>query len=159
MAPHHPRPSWPSPPATSREVVEPRFKLWVERDGEIVLSDFRIWLLQTVAATGSLRRAAQHMGISYRRAWGKLRELESNLGLSLLRSTVGGAGGGATELTPLGSELVARYALFRERATAAVQAAFIEAFGETAVATATPSVAPSAPDATRRPRPARAGAG
>ena len=93
--------------------LEPRIKLWVEKDGLLVLSDYRVQLLRHVAETGSLAEAAQRMGLSYRRAWGKIREIERNLGVTLVQSEVGGAGGGGSHLTRQGERLVALYQRFR----------------------------------------------
>jgi molybdate transport system regulatory protein len=109
--------------------VQPRVKLWLERDGRIVMSDYRLRLLQLVAETGSLADAAQRMDLSYRRAWGKVKELERNLGVPLVHSVPGGAGGGHSEITPEGLDLLRRYAEFHRRAAEAVQQAYDDAFG------------------------------
>jgi molybdate transport system regulatory protein len=103
-----------APPASrsERARLEPRIKLWVERDGRLVLSDYRVRLLQQIAETGSLAEAAQRMGLSYRRAWGKVREIEQNIGVRLVQSEVGGAGGGGSRLTREGERLVALYQRF-----------------------------------------------
>lgn len=95
--------------------MEPRIKLWVEKDGHLVLSDYRVQILQLVAETGSLAEAAERLGLSYRRVWGKVREIERNLGLSLVESAVGGVGGGSSTLTEDGKRLVALYQRFRRR--------------------------------------------
>jgi len=100
-------------PKDERLDLEPRIKLWVEKDGLLVLSDFRVQLLQHVGETGSLAEAAERMGLSYRRAWGKVREIERNLGRRLVDSEAGGAGGGGSRLTPDGERLVALYRRFR----------------------------------------------
>jgi molybdate transport system regulatory protein len=97
-----------------RLAMEPRIKLWVEKDGLLVLSDYRVQLLRHIAETGSLSEAAQRMGLSYRRAWGKLREMEQNLGVTLVESEIGGAGGGGSHLTRQGERLVALYQRFRQ---------------------------------------------
>ena len=109
--------------------MTPRLKLWIERDGRIALSDYRVRLLVLVRDSGSLARAAARMGLSYRRAWGKVKELERNLDLPLVQSAVGGAGGGHTEITPEGRELLRRYAEFQSRAEAAVNEAYRATFG------------------------------
>src|SRR5437762_1782841 len=70
--------------------MEPRVKLWLERNGRIVMSEYRLRLLALVAETGSLAEAAEQMGLSYRRAWGKIKELERNLDLPLVESAAGG---------------------------------------------------------------------
>ena len=113
--------------------MEPRVKLWLERDGRIVMSDYRLRLLSLVAETGSLAEAAQRMGLSYRRAWGKIKELERNLGLPLVQSAVGGPGGGHTQITPEGRDLLHRYADFQRRVEDAVQRAYAAAFVGSAV--------------------------
>jgi molybdate transport system regulatory protein len=109
--------------------LQPRVKLWLEQDGRIVMSDYRLRLLALVEETGSLAEAAERMGLSYRRAWGKVKELERNLGLPLVQSVAGGAGGGHTAITDEGRDLLRRYAEFQHRAAAAVQSAYEAAFG------------------------------
>lgn len=107
----------------------PRSKLWLESEGRLVMSDYRLRLLQLIGESGSLAAAAAAMGLSYRRAWGKIKELEANLGYPLVRSEVGGAGGGHTALTPEGQALLNAYARFRDRVEAAVRQAFDEELG------------------------------
>ncbi len=121
-----------SPPKRDdeRSHLEPRIKLWVEKDGSLVLSDYRVRLLRCVAETGSLAEAAQRMGLSYRRAWGKVREIERNLGLSLVESEVGGAGGGGSRLTKDGERLVAIYQRFRRKMEGDLGREFRELFKE-----------------------------
>lgn len=98
-------------PTTKKERLrlEPRLKLWLEKDGLLALSDYRVQLLHLVGETGSLAEAAERMGLSYRRAWGKVREIERNLGVTLVESEAGGAGGGSSHLTTHGERLVALY--------------------------------------------------
>lgn len=102
----------------------PRQKLWLEADGRLVMSDYRVRLLELVAETGSLAEAAAALGLSYRRAWGKVKELEANMGRALVRSEVGGAGGGRTALTPDAEALVAAYRRFQERVEREVERAY-----------------------------------
>jgi molybdate transport system regulatory protein len=104
--------------------VVPRQKLWLERDGRVVMSDYRVRVLELVAETGSLAKAATVMGLSYRRAWGKVKELEANLGMPLVQSEVGGAGGGHTALTLEGQALVNAYHRFQERLATELAQAF-----------------------------------
>ncbi len=112
--------------------VTARQKLWLELDGRIVMSDYRARLLELVASTGSLAQAASTMGLSYRRAWGKVKELEGNLQLRLVQSEVGGAGGGHTTLTPAGEAFVAAYRRFQDRMARELEAAYREELGTTA---------------------------
>ena len=64
--------------------MEPKSKLWIEKDGKLALSDYRVRLLKLIDETGSLSDAASQMQLSYRRAWGKVKEIEANLGLRLV---------------------------------------------------------------------------
>ena len=102
----------PAPTARGAEPagpVDPRSKVWLERDGEVVLSEWRVELLAAIDETGSLVRAAEKLEVPYRTAWYKLREAEERLGLSLVETQSGGADGGGSRLTPVGRELVARF--------------------------------------------------
>lgn len=85
-------------------------------------------LLQHIDETGSLAAAAERMGLSYRRAWGKIKEIESNLGVRLVESEAGGAGGGHTRLTDSGREMVERFRLLRARLQADLEREFQETF-------------------------------
>ncbi len=110
--------------------MNPRLKLWVEKDGLIVFSDYRAELLDNIARTGSISGGAERMGLSYRRAWGKIKEIERNLGTRLVQSEAGGPRGGRTSLTPIGEEILARYRAFRAAAQADVGRAFTQAFSD-----------------------------
>ncbi|MCI0776715.1 MAG: LysR family transcriptional regulator [Chloroflexi bacterium] len=118
------------PARAERLELEPRIKLWVEKDGHLVLSDYRVRILQLVRETGSLAQAAERLGLSYRRVWGKVREIEQNLGLSLVESEVGGAGGGGSSLTEDGERLVALYERFRRRMEGELGKEFRQLFKE-----------------------------
>jgi molybdate transport system regulatory protein len=89
--------------------LQPRLKLWLETRQGTVFGGFRVELLEAVRETGSLAEAAQRTGLSYRRAWGKIREMEGNLGATLVQSEKGGAARGGSRLTPEAERLVAQY--------------------------------------------------
>jgi molybdate transport system regulatory protein len=69
----------------------------------------KIELLETIEQTGSLRQAAQTLGMSYRRAWLLLDALNRSFTEPAAIASVGGQGGGGARLTPFGVELVKRY--------------------------------------------------
>lgn len=75
-------------------------------------------LLHGVERLGSLRAAAQDMGMAYSKAWRILREAEDQLGFKLLASSAGGRNGGGARLTPEGERFLAAY----EAWTAALRA-------------------------------------
>lgn len=108
--------------------MEPCAKVWIERDGKLMLSDYRVRLLRLIEESGSLADAAKAMGLSYRRAWGKVKEIERNLGVKLLESAAGGSGGGGSRLTDEARALVERYERFRADTDSALRESFERAF-------------------------------
>jgi len=122
----------------------PRQKLWLEEDGKIVMSDYRLRLLEIVADSGSLAQAANELSLSYRRAWGKVKELEANLGFPLVQSAVGGAGGGHTSLTAEGKALIAGYRRFKQRMDDALRQAYAEEIAPVAGDAGRPAEEPAA---------------
>src|SRR5690606_27330093 len=115
---------------TEQPPVEIRVKCWAERDGALVLSDWRIDLLAAVEKHGSLSAAAEEFAVAYRVAWGKIREMEDGLGVKLLHGRSGGAGGGGSALTPAGQALVERYQQFRAGLDELVARRFAEVLGD-----------------------------
>lgn len=81
--------------------MEPKFNLWLEVEGEVVLSIWRARLLRAIQETGSISAAAAQLGIHYRTAWQKINEMETRLGQKLVDTQTGGPGGGGASLTPL----------------------------------------------------------
>ena len=108
--------------------MEPKFNLWIEQKGEVVLSAWRVGLLEAIEAAGSISAAADELHIPYRRAWEKVQEMEHGLGYKLVDTAVGGAGGGGAHLTPKGREAVAQFQSFAEGFEAEVRRRYEEAF-------------------------------
>jgi len=86
-----------------------RFKIWSEVENRPLLGPGRYRLLSALRQTGSINAAASDTGISYRRAWAQIREMESLLGHPLIVSNRGGTSGGGTELTPEALRLIQQY--------------------------------------------------
>ncbi|HWR02984.1 MAG TPA: LysR family transcriptional regulator [Humidesulfovibrio sp.] len=63
-----------------------RLHLWLEHGEELYFGMGRAQLLMNVERLGSIKRAAEHMGMSYRAAWGKLQQSERALGVKLLEN-------------------------------------------------------------------------
>ena len=85
-------------------------------------------LLHGVEETGSLRAAAQAMGMSYTKALKLLRTAEQSLGFPLTRRSTGGRDGGGSCLTPQGKECLARYEQYRDACIQANRALYLEFF-------------------------------
>jgi 8-oxo-dGTP diphosphatase len=87
-------------------MYEFKSKNWIEKDGKVIMGEGRATLLKHIVEFGSLTRAAEEMGMSYRHAWGIVQEINDAVGKEILHSERGGADGGATELTDDGKKLL-----------------------------------------------------
>lgn len=80
-----------------------RMHLWLESGESVYFGMGRVMLLDKIEEHGSLRKAAEAMGMSYRAAWGKLRATEDILGVVLVESA--GTRRGGCHLTPEGKRI------------------------------------------------------
>ena len=96
-------------PRSARRHVELQGTLWVSVGGQGLGGADRIGLLRAIVEHGTLTRAAQAMGISYKGAWDTLNTMNGHAGQPLVERVTGGRGGGSTRLTPYGLRLVQRY--------------------------------------------------
>ena len=71
-------------------------------------------LLQLIGETGSLRGAAQQMGLSYSKALRLVQHAEKELGFALTCKTIGGRGGGGSTLTAEARQFLERYEAYRD---------------------------------------------
>ena len=69
----------------------------------------KIALLEHIDSSGSLSQAARELGMSYRRAWLLLDDLNRAFTEPVATASAGGAGGGGAFLTPFGKKLVFAY--------------------------------------------------
>ena len=87
-------------------------------------ADRRIAILREIDKGGSISQAARTVGVSYKAAWQALATLTNLAGVALVGRAVGGVGGGGTQLTDAGRELLqAADALVRVRAQVAADVA------------------------------------
>lgn len=109
--------------------MRPRSNLWIEQDGEVVLSRWRVDLLRAIDQTGSINAAAEKMMVSYHRAWEKLHEMETRLGVTLVETQTGGVHGGGARLTAAAREYITHFDQFCEGMDELVARRFDKAFG------------------------------
>ena len=84
-----------------------RLHLWLERGGDTLMGLGRLQLLERVDSEGSLKRAAESLGMSYRAAWGKIKRSEEVFGVQLLGQA--GAGRTGSCLTEAGRAMAAAF--------------------------------------------------
>jgi molybdate transport system regulatory protein len=86
------------------------YGVWLtKRESEGRLDDKLVKLLAEIRINGSLRSAADSIGLSYRKAWGDIRKAEEFIGFALVEKIRGGRHGGLSRLTAGGEELVAAF--------------------------------------------------
>jgi molybdate transport system regulatory protein len=79
-------------------------------------------LLERVAQQGSIRSAAASMGMSYRKAWLLMQEMQDTFNGAVVTTEIGGSDGGGTKLTELGTNLLKTYRRIEGRALRAAEA-------------------------------------
>jgi len=99
-----------------------RYEMWLETIGkERILDGEGFDLLLDLDQTGSLTASARNLGVSYRKAWGMLNEVERHLGFMLTEKRRGGAAGGRTVLSEKGVQLVRAYNSLRHETDIAMK--------------------------------------
>lgn len=84
-------------------------RLWIDIEGQGTAGYGRIRLLELIGETGSIKKAAETMGMSYKAAWDNINQLNEIYGKNLVERTTGGRGGGGTKLTEHGRNLIKTY--------------------------------------------------
>lgn len=93
-----------------------RFRLRVTRGDEIAVGPGKVALLEAIREHGSITVAARNIGMSYRRAWLLLDEMNRLMRKPLTASAQGGQRGGGSVVTPEGEKLIELYRQIEERA-------------------------------------------
>ena len=104
--------------AAAPPVLSVRLRVLAGED--VALGPGKAELLSAIAQTGSIRKAAQVLGISYMHAWLLIQIMNRYFSAPLVHTARGGQKGGGAGLTEEGHAVLA---LFREMAADAVQAA------------------------------------
>ena len=91
--------------------VAPEFKLRMRiTQGDLIaIGPGKIALLEALDEAGSITAAAKALGMSYRRAWLLVDELNQSLRAPAVVTAAGGAQGGGSRLTDSGRALVTLY--------------------------------------------------
>ncbi|MDR3673816.1 MAG: LysR family transcriptional regulator [Holophaga sp.] len=83
-------------------------------------------LLDAIQAAGSISAAARSLGMSYRRAWLLVDEMNRCFRTPVVEAHLGGTGGGGAKVTDLGQEALRRYRELQDLAWVAVRGALQE---------------------------------
>ncbi len=82
-----------------------RFKVWLEKEGEPIISEGKYRLLKEIDKTGSILEATRRLGLTYKRAISQIKAMEDRLGKKVLERK---RGSGA-KLTKEGRDLLEVY--------------------------------------------------
>ena len=86
-----------------------RIKLRLEYDSPLILGPGKAELLARIGRLGSISAAAREMGMSYKRAWTLVEEMNTAFAEPVIDRARGGAGGGGASVTRTGEEVLAHY--------------------------------------------------
>lgn len=93
-----------------------QFRTRFYREDGIALGPGKIAMLEAIAQTGSISAAARQMGMSYKRAWTLIEEVNRGFRTPAVAKVAGGTHGGGASLTPVGQTLVREYRAMEDAA-------------------------------------------
>jgi molybdate transport system regulatory protein len=95
------------------------YNVWLENKEtkHIIINDELFCLLLLIEKENSLMRASEEFGVSYRKAWGLIKEAEMELKICLVKRQRGGDKGGRSELSSDGKILIEAYNELKEEIT------------------------------------------
>jgi len=76
----------------------------------------KVDLLEAIRAQGSISAAARHLGMSYRRAWLLVEQINEALSEPAVATATGGQHGGGSVLTPVGERVIELFRTIEELA-------------------------------------------
>ena len=85
-------------------------KTWMENEKkELLFGKGKTEVLLEIQRVGSIAKAAQNLGMNYKKAWSHIKLLQKNLDDTLVITQKGGGADSGTTLTPLASEYISKY--------------------------------------------------
>lgn len=85
------------------------FRMRIRRGETVALGPGKVALLEAIREHGSISAAARSLGMSYRRAWMLIDELNRSLKSPATVAEQGGHSGGGCMLTPVGEQIIRLY--------------------------------------------------
>lgn len=94
--------------------MELKHKIWLEYEGNVVLGEGRVRLLYAINDEGSLSKGAKSIGMSYKKAWKLLDQMNTAAPSALVETTIGGKDGGGATLTPYALTLLEQFEIMKQ---------------------------------------------
>jgi molybdate transport system regulatory protein len=98
-----------------------RLTVRVDFGADRALGPGKIRLLEAIGESGSISQAGRSLGMSYRRAWLLVDDMNRCFREPVVATKPGGAQGGGAALTPFGLELIEKYRAIETQATSAAK--------------------------------------
>ena len=89
--------------------------LWIEGDGQRFFGPGPVELMEHIAETGSISQAARKMGMSDKKAWELINNLNSMTAQPLVITSTGGEKGGGSTISKEAKQMIAYHRQLRER--------------------------------------------
>jgi molybdate transport system regulatory protein len=94
---------------------EIRIRCWIDIDGEKFFGPGPAQLLDLIDREGSIAKAAKQMGMSYKKAWDLITDLNARGRTPYVISRKGGDKGGGAEVTETGKKVLSKYKALEAR--------------------------------------------
>ncbi len=108
----------PRPKRAPSPAAETRISLRIDLAGGARIGPGKIAVLEEIDKAGSISAAGRALGMSYRRTWALVEDLNKGLGTAVVETSAGGSGGGGANLTETGRALIACYRALETDTTA-----------------------------------------
>src|SRR5580704_7504361 len=102
----------------------PRLSIRIDLASGRRIGPGKIALLEAIRSTGSISAGARALGMSYRRAWLLVEEINNALREPAVTAETGGRSGGGAVVTPAGERLVGLYRTIESHARSAAGGEF-----------------------------------
>jgi molybdate transport system regulatory protein len=112
----------PRPKRAPSPAAENRISLRIDLAGGSRIGPGKIAVLEEIDKTGSISAAGRALGMSYRRTWALVEDLNKGLKTQVVETSAGGSGGGGANLTETGRALIACYRALEADTTALARA-------------------------------------
>jgi molybdate transport system regulatory protein len=100
---------------------ELKVRCWIDIDGARFFGPGRAELLKLIDESGSIVKAARSMGMSYKKAWDMVDEMNKRGKKPFVVARKGGDNGGGSELTDTARKMLSRYNKLTNKLNAIVE--------------------------------------
>lgn len=108
--------------ASRADHMKPRITLRLDLGTGQSIGPGKVRLLEALDESGSISSAGRDLGMSYRRAWMLVEQMNQTFRRKVVTTQLGGTSGGGARLTPFGREVLKRYRAIESKAESGAKA-------------------------------------